>query len=363
MIALILLAVSPIFVKLIMEWVQPNDKLTLKSQKKYDKIFLIICGILITLIMGLRGRKSGSLDTNMYCKFFSDVARNNNLRSYLAKQIEGEIFLFSEVGFSLFMWLLSRITVEPQALIFTTSAFIVYSTMRFIYKNSDDVFLAVILFLCLGLFTFNMNGMRQAMAMSICLWAYEFAKNKKPVKFLLLVLVATLFHKTAIVFLLVYFIKYLKFNTKSMLFLITLFIIIAVLNPVIVKYFDDIYDKSYSESESRTGGGIIQLAIYLGTVLLAIVARKSLSDDAGKDCFYLLLLALYFFILRYIGTQIFERISYYFAYFLILMLPKTIKHAERKEKPVLMFLSIFLSIGLFIYRVNGNFSNFYLCFI
>lgn len=363
MIALILLAVSPVFVKLIMERVQSNDQLTLKNQKKYDKIFLIICGVLITLIMGFRGRESGSLDTNMYCKFFSEVARTDNLRNYLSKQIEGEIFLFSEVGFSLFMWLLSRITIEPQALIFTTSAFIVYSTMRFIYKNSEDVFLSVILFLCLGLFTFNMNGMRQAMAMSICLWAYEFAKNKKPVMFLLVVFVAILFHKTAIVFLLVYLIKYLKFNTPSMIFFIVLFVILVALNPVIVEYFDDVYDKNYSESESRTGGGFIQLTIYLATVVLALVERRSLSDDAGKDYFYLLLLALYFFVLRYIGTQIFERISYYFAYFLILMLPKTIKHAERKEKPVLMFLSIFLSIGLFIYRVNGNFSNFYLCFI
>ncbi len=362
MLILSLLAVSPLVVKLILELVEKNNLTTLRNKRKYDKLFLIICGILITFVMGFRGMASGSPDTEAYSNFFIGVSKQKNLWGYLGTQIEGKIIIFSEVGFNLFMWLLSRISSNPQLLILTTSAFIVGSVMRFIYKNSQNVFLSVILFLCLGLFSFSMNGMRQALAMAICLWAYEFAKRDKFWRFLLIVLVAMFFHKTAIVFFVVYFVKFFKFDAKSIILFLVILAIFVALIPVIVKYLDEVYDKNYSEGESRDSGGIAQIGIYVVVLVLAIIFNNALRKKEGKNYLYLTILAFFFFLLRFIGSLMFERISYYFSYFLILLIPTIVEYSDEKDKSILMMIFVILPILLFVYRTNASFGNFYLCF-
>lgn len=362
MVILTLLAVSPLFVQLMLNLERENNISLLKNERKYNKKFLIICGVLITFVMGFRGMLSGSPDTAAYSKFFSNLWNRNNLWDYLGDQLKDKIWLFSEIGFNAFMWLLSRISTDPQLLIFGSSAFIVYSVMRFIYKNSKDVMLSVILFLTLGLFAFSMNGMRQAMAMAICLWSYEHVKKEHFFRFLLTVFIAMFFHKTAIVFSIVYFIKFLKFDTKSVIFFLGCLAFFVIMMPAIVRYLDDIYDKNYIDSGARESGGIAQMVIYIVVLALSVIFKRSLREDKGKNYLYLVLLAFFFFLLRFIGSQIFERLSYYFSYFIILFVPTILQTASKQDKRVFRLAFIVLSILLFVYRSNVTFSNFYLCF-
>ena len=126
MVILTLLAVSPLFVQLMLNLERENNISLLKNERKYNKKFLIICGVLITFVMGFRGMLSGSPDTLAYSELFSNLWSKNNLWDYLGDQLQEQdrIWLFSEIGFSTFMWLLSRISTEPQLLIFASSAFI-----------------------------------------------------------------------------------------------------------------------------------------------------------------------------------------------------------------------------------------------
>lgn len=363
MLILSLLAVSPLVVKLILELVEKNNLTTLRNKRKYDKLFLIICGILITFVMGFRGRYTGSPDTDNYWGGLIGASKYKNFFDYFSLHVTNNNYLLSEIGFYFCNWLLARIYAEPQLLLLATSAFIVYSVMRFIYKNSENVLLSVVMFVCLGLWTFNMNGMRQALAMAICLWAYEFVKKDKFWKFLLVVFIAFLFHKTSVVFLAVYLIKFLKFDAKSVLFFLILLGVFVALSPILVQYFDEVYDKNYSEGESFESGGLFQLLLYVIILIVALIFNNAMREKDGKNFFYLTLLALFFFVMRYIGIQIFERISYYFSYFAILLLPNTVKKAQKLDGEILSFSILILSILLFIYRTNaGAFSTFYLCF-
>ena len=70
-----------------------------------------------------------------------------------------------------------------------------------IYKYSNSVWMSVFLFYSLGYFGASMNTIRQCIAMTIIFLAYHFILENKIKLFLISVILATTFHKTAIVFL------------------------------------------------------------------------------------------------------------------------------------------------------------------
>ena len=64
--------------------------------------------------------------------------------------------------------------------------------------------MSVLLFYLLMLFDFFLSGMRQMLAIAILLFAYDKLREKKPIPFLLLVLLAVTVHSSAVLFLLLY---------------------------------------------------------------------------------------------------------------------------------------------------------------
>ena len=64
----------------------------------------------------------------------------------------------------------------------------------------------------LPVFLLNFSGLRQAIAIGITALSFNFIKEKKPVQFILLVILASLFHKSAIVFLAMYPIYNIKLD-------------------------------------------------------------------------------------------------------------------------------------------------------
>lgn len=59
-------------------------------------------------------------------------------------------------------------------------------------------------FIAFGILSFDFTILRQALAVSITAWSFDFLINRKPIKFFLIVLLAACFHKTALIMLLIY---------------------------------------------------------------------------------------------------------------------------------------------------------------
>ena len=109
-----------------------------------------------------------------------------------------------EGGYQVVTWILSHIFKDGQWLLFLSGAFMSFSVCRFVNRNCKNPMFALMAFNCLGLFNFMVQGLRQAIAMCICLWAIEYCKKGQLLKFLGTVGAACLFHASAIVFTVVY---------------------------------------------------------------------------------------------------------------------------------------------------------------
>ncbi len=326
------------------------------------KPYIIFAGTMVALVMGLRTRWTGSSDTRTYIIAFNSIKNYDSFIDYYDKYRSESEFIFSETGFYFFAWLLTRVTSEGQMLVLVSSAFITFAACRFIYKNVKDVPTGLLIYVCLGLFTFNMSGMRQAMAMSVCILGYEFVKKRKFIRFILTILLAMQFHKTAICFAPVYFLPMLKegkFNT--VLYLAAMGVFLLAMDWFIETY-NAFTGEEYEINNEASGGGFTVILIYIATISLALLMHKCLKKREIQSAFYGVIAGFTTYIARFFSTQIMERISYYFFYFTLLLIPNIFDELDEKERQTVKIIFGILAVLLFWYRLRGGafrYFNFY----
>lgn len=354
---LLLLPISVLALKLYTSYLFEN-----KAEKR---AFIIVSFLMIVFFVGLRSVYSGSMDTLMYSRMFDAATRTPNFINFLStREISLEDYWREEGSFYLLVWLISRFTDNVQIFLVVITAIMTGCVFKFISVHSENFMLSCIIYICLGSMTFSMNGMRQALAMSICLLAYGFAVNKKFVPFLLIVLFAMTFHISAFIFLLVYPLSnFSKLHFVPLLIAGGLFI--AFSSKLAVLY-DSLTGKEYALGESMEGGGFVTVAIYLLVVVLVMLFYKNFEIESSKiePLFALCFVGLVIYSTRYFSTQIFERISYYFYYFVILLIPKLSRVFKEKDRPIYSLIVYILAIALFAYRIaSSSMTNYQLFFM
>lgn len=167
-------------------------------QERLDPKSLMALGIAYLCFLGMfRGAACGN-DTSNYHELYLRIAS----QSGLLYSIRNTSF---EPLFAALIYLLSRLTHNPQILFIVTALFSFAVTGRFMSKYSSRPCFSLYLFFTLQLFDFYISGVRQALAISILLLAYEAMDNKKPIQMVLLIMLAGLFHRSALIWLPVYF--------------------------------------------------------------------------------------------------------------------------------------------------------------
>ena len=70
------------------------------------------------------------------------------------------------------------------------------------------------------------------------------------------------------------------------------------------------------------------------------------------------------YISRFVGSGILERVSYYYFYFPILLIPEVFQELDEEEYKIIKIIFVVGAILLFIYRIwKGLFNNFTLFFL
>lgn len=318
----------------------------LSEDKRQKRLFYIICGIAMLLIMGLRHYSLGSTDTLNYYNAMRRALSSSSWTSFY----DDDLY---EIGSQFFIFTLSRIFKDPQWLLVVTSLIYIISIFYFVEHNSEDIPLSITLYVTLGLMTFHLQGMRQSIAMSICLFAYEQAKNKHLVRFLLFIALATAFHQTAIVFLPVYILCIMKFSKKS-IFIMCAIAVIAVINAdKIIQIANAFFDRSYTTSVDQ--GGFVAVTIYVIILILTLVFDEPLKNgNEQTPLLFILILGFICYIMRYFGTLASERISFYFAFSQLALLPNSKSAVLKKEQTTMRLLIICLAVALMAYRLHGS---------
>ena len=325
--------------------------------------YIWICGFLILFVTACRGLHVGA-DSRGYARLYKTLQTYDSFAEYYDQRLSQYDLLSSEAGFYFTMWLLGRVFPDGQTAIISSSALTAVATCVFIRRNSKDIPLSLTIYVCLGLFTFNMSGMRQAMAMSVCLFAYEFAKNRKLIPFVITVLIAMLFHKTAMCFFPMYILPMLKNNLRSWLvYILGLILCLLFIDKIIAGYYE-ISGEDYSENAVADGGGLFVVLLYLGAIVITLYNRQILRQKSAQTALLATLTGFTAYLARYIGSDILERISYYYFYFVMLLIPEAFQDLEDKEYEMIKIFFILGALALYIYRLqNSMFKDFDFYFV
>lgn len=338
-------AAFPVVMSLI---VSLRYKKSIKANDKAKRDFLFWCGIAMFLIIALRHYDVGSNDSLHYYEHWEEMS----IRSYngLKEYIDMTKF---EPGYCIFVWIFSHIFPNGQFVFILSAILFTAAVCRFIYKNSEDPELSFVMYICLGLYTFMAQGLRQSMAMSICLFALEFCKKRKLLPFVLLILLATTFHSSSIVFLVVYFIYGYTLNIRTGIASFGIAGILLVFSRQLAAIGNLLFEREY-EGEVEAGG-FVAVAIYI--IILAVSMVFSGKRRKEKDYsffFFMTMLGAVFYLMRYTEVQIVERISFYFMFGQLIALPNAISRFDKHVSFVVKYVVIALSFLLFAYRLNGD---------
>lgn len=328
--------------------------INLKTRKS-QLTFLILSGIAIVLIMGLRFPKYNiEYDVEIYYNYYKTL-----INTPLSQIFQVDRF---EWGYVILNKILAVLIPFPQFVLFFEAAFCTFFVFRFIYLYSDDIFMSVLFYITLGTMTFFLTAFRQAFAIGLCLWSIDYLKNRKPFKFFLVVLTACFFHKTAVVFFPMYYIfdrRPTRFNNiVSVVAILCATFFAAPLTKWGTSLLNMKYDIGYI---GNSWGGTVPIIIY--SITIVFLWLNKYNRDNYKIELNMTEVGLGIYAMRYVTISL-ERVSFFFTTGVVVSLPRAINcFKDDSTRRLIKLCAIILAIILFFYRAGysswGNYKFFW----
>ncbi len=222
------------------------------------------------------------------------------------------------------------------------------------YSNSISVGIGMLAYMLL-FYQMSFNMVRHSVAMVVCLYSIKYIHEKRPLKFLMLVLLATGFHNSAIILIPAYIVSKQLSEGKRKISRLLIFTISTIgvlsIDSLITPILKSIHQLNYylfyiqNETGEFTFNYLIRHAPF---VLVGIFLIKYIKRD---DTRYIFLFSLYIMSLilklsGLVGAQYINRISLNYEIVLVLIVAYFIKYFNKSRH---VFASFAIICYLLIY--------------
>jgi transmembrane protein EpsG len=318
------------------------------DNKNHRIIFRCLAVLIPSIVAGIR--YNVGTDYMMYQAGFNAIVTNNTIRSYVDFEL-GYIFINKIVSLlgGNFYWLMFIMQL---------------ATMHYIYKallnEKDNIDIELGMFIYMFLYyLISFNLVRQGLALSISIYAITCLNKKNKAVFIFYVLLASLFHKSALICLGILAVKFIFENRnrrlmKRITFIFILFCVIEreMIGNFVYFIYKESYYASYFTRQTEVSGNILGYFVKnIPFIAYGFFTLKAISDNKQYSLYYNLMTCGY--ILSLLGyfteTQV-QRIAYYFTYLSILVLPFCAKSISNKYKVLFKISIIFLIISFWLFN-------------
>lgn len=317
-----------------------KDKNFIKENSKY--LFIII-GIL-TLFLLLRSTKVG-IDTKNYENIFN-YCREKNIIELLTYERH-------EIGYKYYTKFISLFT-NYHLFLCITSVITMIGIYFFIKENSKNYFLSLLLFITFNFYGYYFGILRQSIAISILLCGYKYVFEKKIWKFLSFVLLATLFHKTAIIFIILYFIKYIHIDKRKVIIWIVIIAMFFISRQFILNFIIN-YVYKPADLTFYSGSGYKMLILLIGLGICCYFFQDRLLKQNKKN--QILIDMIYIASIIQTLSTIFGntyRVTLYFSYAILPLVPNVIETIENKKIKMVIVVCMIIVLTLYFYYMTSN---------
>lgn len=258
----------------------------------------------------------------------------------------------SEPGFHLLCAIISLIGNERLFLIICGLLAVVPIAILY-FKESESAPLCCSFFLISLLFEFLFSGVRQGVAVGIGVISFYFVKKKKLIPFLFTVGLATSFHSSAIVLVILYPLFYAKITQKWIP--VVLLIIGAayvfkdtIFNTILLPMFGGDYLSGYEYLTGASDQGALSALFLLFAIYSCIMLDSDKADTVTLGFRNILLLAALVHIFTALHPVV-CRLNYYFIPFIPLALSRVNNRVRALFKPIEQIVSFVLPIYFVTY--------------
>lgn len=349
----------------------------IKNSKIITYTLLIIAIILPAALAGMRADTIGT-DVKTYAEPMFNVAiLSNSFSNYLSTAVAHN----TEFCYSLLIYFSSRLSNQLFISLFLTHLLIISSVVFGLwefkqkYNKNTSLFFALLLFYFV-FYNTSLNMIRQSIAMFIIFWAFNFLLKQEYLKYLISLVIAVNFHRTAIfgllIFLIYYFvvvkasnrkIEFLVSENTSFSFPIPMFyslipilgvgllvlmpnVLSTILNFLGFSHYTDVYFINNTVSFSW-GNFALRLPFL---IILIMQWRHLKTNDNRLRYFYLTITIIDILLTQLSGRSTYaSRIGYYTTVFYLYAVPDEIAAENSVLKRYAMYMFIIVCVILYWY--------------
>lgn len=312
---------------------------------------LILCTlVIIILLAGFAGLRIHCNDTDAYRHSYELITDNT---WKMSDKSVGSNPLFNWVNFQLKMH-----GVSTQNFLMFWAFLTVGCYIAFVHRYSANYSLTIFLLFTTGCYTFAFAGIKQATAIGIAVMSIVFALKKRWLLFIAVVMIATLVHPYALMYLLIPFMKFRPWGKKTYWMLAVFLAAGLLLRPLLgtVVNITTLLGEEYTVSTFMGEGvNIFRVLVCNVPLVLSFVYRKELfigSSEAENLMVNLTMINGAIMFVGLFGTAIyFGRLANYFLIFQSLSLPWILKKIGGRDGKL---LTVLMAIGFLAYFYYAN---------
>ena len=243
----------------------------------------------------------------------------------------------TDILYALLNWVVGQITDDFQIFLTVVAAITVLPVAKIYSEDKQYGFLKVVLFMNMSVFIMMFSGLRQSIAISIAMLAYQYVRKKQPLRFLLLALIALGFHHTGFIILLYYPLYHVKLTKNQQWMTIPLIAAVFIFNKQIfglaTKLLSAVLGDNYDVEVQATGAYLMIILFALFTIAAFFFPDEEKMDDETRGLRNFLLMTLLLQCFAPVHT-LSMRMNYYFIMFVPIIVPKIFKYSKDNIKDV-----------------------------
>ena len=298
--------------------------------------------LIFMVMLALRGIDCGA-DTIQYERLFNEYGRCSMERIFLTYD--------HELGFKLLCKFVYVLTNNFQVMLMVSSAICVLPLWAVYRRESEIQLLTIALFLTVAPFVMYFSGIRQAIAMSIGFYAWSAARERKLLRFLLIVVLAIQFHNSAFMLFLLYPFYHARITKNWLWFVVPSILVVYAFRVPIFGYLITFLWEEY-ESTPETGATTVLLLLILFSIYAYVIPDDKQMDQDTAAMRNILLLSVVIQIFAMLHP-LSMRMNYYFLVFVPILIPKIANRSKAGVTQVARLSVLILTVYFFYYYIVG----------
>lgn len=316
-----------------------------------ERFFFMIMAAAMILFVGLRTSYN---DTNAYLSSYEAMNPDAGI-------LEGIVWMEigGNPGFVVTNRILVHLGVDSQTflLVYATATVGIY--LWFIRKYTCNLPLSIFILITFAGYTFSLAAIKQCIAMALCLIATDRAINKKYRSFVVFVLIASLYHPYALMYLVVPFLSFQPWGFRTVLMLGVFAVLGISLQSLLggVLNITDMLGEEY-DAASFQGEGVnpFRLIAVSVPVLLSFLTRNSIAREGDEKQYVVLNLTMLNAEIMFVGlfgtANYFARLANYFLPFQALSIPWLFTHFNSRSRRFITISAVVCYSFFFIYSFS-----------